>query len=109
MMAVNLTRREADEVAHKLDALADNADLLAEYGIDGDRARKLALSVCAGEWGVADSDLETAVREEMADHARVLHGLADDCVCGMPGERASIRRLANAIATKFGASAYIYR
>ena len=81
-MKIKLTANDAQEVQHKMGVLADTEDLQADYGLTQAQADALRDSVPnAGEWAVPDWAIE-AVKGELADHAKVLHHIANDARSG---------------------------
>lgn len=81
MKTLRLTKEDAQEVLHKMTALEETPDLCEDYGITVEDAGNICQSIPknGGEWTIP-SNMETAVKGEIEDHAIVLRDIANDAL-----------------------------
>jgi hypothetical protein len=84
---------DAEEIGHKLCILADEPDLLEEYGLTDEQGKALYRSVPykGGEWSVPDWAVE-AVHGELENHVDILRNISQDARSG--GEMGQALRIA---------------
>lgn len=89
---MKLTKSQAEEIRYRLDILASEPDLCADYGLTEAQAEALVASVPAkGGWDIPSWGLE-AVLGEVEHAAWHLVLIADDIKADAPTEARRIRR-----------------
>lgn len=100
---MKLTKREAQEVLHKLCILADEPELQESYVINQKQADELlkSLPVDGGLWAIPDYGLQ-AVVGEMENACEILRDMANDQFANdRAGQALAEIRMAESFAKKF--------
>jgi len=96
MTELKITAAEAEDIEGKLDVLAGDPELLADYGLDRSQAESLIAAIPrkGGVWEIPFW-AGSVVSEELEDRATALRWIADDeRAAGMDNQARATRRLA---------------